>query len=120
MVRSFILNPAARKGGSVSPILANVYLHYVLDLWFDRVVKPRCKGQVMMIRYADDYICASQYKSDAKRFYRAMPKRLEKYKLSVAQRKRHCKGSVVSHLRLSTDSSFGVWSAIGTRIIMAS
>ena len=75
------------QGGSVSPILANVYLHYVLDLWFDRVVKPRCKGQVMMIRYADDYICAFQYKCDAKRFYRAMPKRLEKFKLSVAPEK---------------------------------
>ena len=75
------------QGGSVSPILANVYLHYVLDLWFDRVVKSRCKGQVMMIRYADDYICAFQYKSDAKRFYRVMPKRLEKFNLSVAPEK---------------------------------
>ena len=45
------------QGGSVSPVLANVYLHYVLDQWFDRVVKPRCKGQVMMVRYADDYVC---------------------------------------------------------------
>jgi len=75
------------QGGSVSPVLANVYLHYVLDQWFDRVVKPRCKGQVMMVRYADDYVCTFQYKSDAKRFYRAMPKRLEKFNLSVASEK---------------------------------
>ncbi|MGQ7848459.1 group II intron reverse transcriptase/maturase [Granulosicoccus sp. 3-233] len=75
------------QGGSVSPILANVYLHYVLDLWFDRVVKPRCKGYAFMIRYADDYVCAFQYKSDAKRFYRAMPKRLEKFNLVVAPEK---------------------------------
>ena len=75
------------QGSVVSPILANVYLHHVLDLWFDRVVKPRCKGEAWMIRYADDYVCAFQYKSDAKRFYRAMPKRLEKFNLEVAPEK---------------------------------
>jgi len=64
-----------------------VYLHYVLDVWFARVVKLRCKGQVMMIRYADDYVCTFQYKSDAKRFYRAMQKRLEKSNLQVAPEK---------------------------------
>lgn len=75
------------QGSVVSPVLANVYLHHVLDLWFDRVVKPRCKGEAWMIRYADDYVCAFQYKSDAKRFYRAMPKRLEKFNLEVASEK---------------------------------
>ena len=75
------------QGGSVSPVLANVYLHYVLDQWFDRVVKPRCKGQVMMVRYADEYVCTFQYKSDAKRFHRAMPKRLEKFNLTVSPEK---------------------------------
>lgn len=75
------------QGGSVSPVLANVYLHYVLDLWFDRVVKPRCKGQVMMIRYADDFVCTFQYKSDAKRFYQELPKRLERFNLAVAPEK---------------------------------
>jgi group II intron reverse transcriptase/maturase len=75
------------QGSVVSPVLANVYLHHVLDLWFDRVVKPRCKGEAWMIRYADDYVCAFQYKSDAKRFYRAMPKRLEKFNLEVALEK---------------------------------
>ena len=74
------------QGSVVSPILANVYLHHVLDLWFDRVVKPRCKGEAWMIRYADDYVCAFQYKSDAKRFYRAMPKRLEKFNLEGGAR----------------------------------
>jgi len=42
------------QGGIVSPILANVYLHFALDLWFERVVKPRCAGQAILIRYADD------------------------------------------------------------------
>lgn len=67
------------QGGIVSPILANVYLHYALDLWFERVVKPRCHGQALLIRYADDYVCAFQYRNDAVRFYQVMPKRLEKF-----------------------------------------
>ncbi|MDZ7843050.1 MAG: reverse transcriptase domain-containing protein [Gammaproteobacteria bacterium] len=48
------------QGGIVSPILANVYLHYALDLWFERVVKPHCGGQALIIRYADDFVCVRQ------------------------------------------------------------
>jgi group II intron reverse transcriptase/maturase len=75
------------QGGIVSPILANVYLHYTLDLWFERVVKPRCRGQALLIRYADDYVCAFQFREDAVRFYQVMPKRLEKFQLQVAPEK---------------------------------
>jgi group II intron reverse transcriptase/maturase len=84
-----ILHPVTGtpQGGIVSPILANVYLHYALDLWFERVVKVRCPGQALLIRYADDYVCAFQYREDAERFYRAMPKRLEKFGLQVAPEK---------------------------------
>jgi RNA-directed DNA polymerase len=84
-----ILHPitGSPQGGIVSPILANVYLHYALDLWFERVVKPRCKGQALMIRYADDYVCAFQYRNEAHRFYRVMPERLEKFGLQVAPEK---------------------------------
>lgn len=46
------------QGGIVSPVLANVYLHQVLDLWFERVVKPRCRGEALLYRYADDFVCA--------------------------------------------------------------
>ena len=55
-----ILHPVtgSPQGGIVSPILANVYLHYALDLWFERTVKARCRGQAILIRYADDYVCA--------------------------------------------------------------
>lgn len=49
------------QGGVVSPVLANVYLHYVLDRWFEHVVKPRCRGKAMLCRYADDWVCAFQY-----------------------------------------------------------
>jgi group II intron reverse transcriptase/maturase len=84
-----ILHPVTGtpQGGIVSPILANVYLHYALDLWFERVVKVRCPGQALLIRYADDYVCAFQYREDAERFYRAMPKRLEKFGLQVVPEK---------------------------------
>ena len=78
------------QGGIVSPILANVYLHYALDLWFERVVKPRCQGQALLIRYADDYVCAFQYRHDAERFFQVMPKRLEKFQLQVAPEKTRC------------------------------
>jgi len=81
-----ILHPVTGtpQGGIVSPILANVYLHYALDLWFYRVVKSRCDGKAMLVRYADDYVCAFQLQNDAHRFFRVMPKRLEKFGLQVA------------------------------------
>lgn len=75
------------QGGSISPILANVYLHHVLDHWFDQEVRPRGKGQALMIRYADDFVCAFQYKSEAKRFYEVLPKRLRRFGLAVAPEK---------------------------------
>jgi RNA-directed DNA polymerase len=75
------------QGGIVSPVLANVYLHFALDLWFEKVVKVHCKGAAMMIRYADDFVCAFQYHDDAKRFYEELPKRLGKFALSVAPEK---------------------------------
>jgi len=72
------------QGGLISPILANVYLHYALDLWFERIVKPRCQGQAVLIRYADDFVCAFQYREEAERFYRVLPTRLAKFALQVA------------------------------------
>ncbi len=75
------------QGGSISPVLSNVYLHYVLDLWFERVVKPRCKGEACLIRYADDYVCAFEYQEDAKRFYTALGQRLQKFGLELAAEK---------------------------------
>lgn len=71
------------QGGIVSPVLANVYLHYALDLWFERVVKPHCRGEALLCRYADDGVCAFRYKGDATRFYTVLPKRLQKFKLQV-------------------------------------
>lgn len=75
------------QGGLVSPILANLYLHYVLDLWFEKIVKPRCRGQAYLVRYADDFVCCFQYKEDATKFYQALINRLKNFDLEVAEDK---------------------------------
>lgn len=75
------------QGGIISPVLANIYLHYALDLWFEKKVKPKMRGRCMMIRYADDFVCAFQFSHDAERFYKVLPKRLKKFNLDVAEDK---------------------------------
>ena len=75
------------QGASLSPLLANVYLHYVLDQWFEREVKPRLKGEAFMIRFADDFICCFENESDARRYQSVLPKRLARFSLAVAEEK---------------------------------
>ena len=75
------------QGGIISPILANIYLHYALDVWFDETVRAHCKAQAYLCRYADDFVCAFELKSDAERFYKVLPKRLAKFGLEVAPEK---------------------------------
>lgn len=75
------------QGGLISPVLANVYLHYVLDLWMTKVVKPRLKGYMSYCRYADDFLAFFQYEEDAKKVMDVLKKRLEKFSLEVAEEK---------------------------------
>lgn len=75
------------QGGLISPVLANVYLHYVLDLWVERIVKPRCKGEVYYVRYADDFIVMFQYEEEARKFLKALNNRLKKFDLEVETNK---------------------------------
>lgn len=75
------------QGGVVSPIIANIYLHYALDNWFEKVVKRNTRGKVYLCRYADDFVCAFQHKEDAERFYKVLSRRLEKFGLEVAVEK---------------------------------
>lgn len=84
-----ILHPhsGTPQGGVISPILANIYLHFVLDLWFQKRVQPNCEGQAHIIRFADDFVCAFQYRGEAERFYKALPKRLQDFGLQVAPEK---------------------------------
>jgi RNA-directed DNA polymerase len=71
------------QGGVVSPLLANVYLHYVLDVWFERDVKPCLRGRAFLIRYADDFIMGFACEEDARRVLEVLPKRFGKYGLTI-------------------------------------
>jgi RNA-directed DNA polymerase len=71
------------QGGPISVLISNIYLHYVLDLWIEKVVKPRMKGEVYYIRYLDDFVLCFQYHADAVRFRDVLVKRLEKFSLQL-------------------------------------
>ncbi len=75
------------QGGVISPLLANLYLHYTLDLWFQRRFQPGCTGSVRLIRYADDYVACFKREADAKRFRIEMEKRLGLFGLEIAPEK---------------------------------
>ena len=72
------------QGGLISPVLANVYLHYVLDTWFEYEIKPRMHGEAYYVRYADDFLIMFQYENDAEAVMRVLPKRLGRFSLEVA------------------------------------
>jgi RNA-directed DNA polymerase len=71
------------QGGSISVLLSNLYLHYVLDLWFERVVKPRLQGEAYLVRYIDDFVMCFQYRADALRVQQVLSKRLGKFSLTL-------------------------------------
>jgi RNA-directed DNA polymerase len=71
------------QGQPISPLLANIYLHHALDVWFEQVVKPRLKGEAYEIRFADDAILCFQHREDAEKVMRVLPKRFEKYGLTL-------------------------------------
>jgi len=75
------------QGGSISPVLANIYLHYVLDMWFEKAIKGKYKGEAYIVRYADDFVCMFQYENEANAFYRELTERLKKFGLELAEDK---------------------------------
>jgi RNA-directed DNA polymerase len=75
------------QGGIISPLLANIYLHYVLDLWFEKKIKKEMKGYCGMVRYCDDFIVCFQYGKEAQRFGEMLRERLSKFGLRVAEKK---------------------------------
>jgi len=75
------------QGSVLSPLLANVYLHYVLDQWFEQQVKPRLQSQTQIIFYADDFVCTFERKSDAERFADVLVKRPGRYSLALVEAK---------------------------------
>lgn len=75
------------QGGLISPVLANVYLHYVLDLWFEKCVSKQLRGEAYLVRYADDFIIIMEYEEETQAVYEALRKRLAKYGLELAEDK---------------------------------
>lgn len=84
-----VIHPATGtpQGGVVSPVLANIYLHYVLDLWFHRRIRKRCRGEACLIRYADDFVCAFEHAEEADRFLMDLETRLGKFGLRLSPTK---------------------------------
>lgn len=75
------------QGGNLSPLLANIYLHYVLDLWFDKKFKPKAKGKVQLIRYCDDFVACCEREEDAKGFLEELKQRIKKFGLEISEEK---------------------------------
>jgi group II intron reverse transcriptase/maturase len=71
------------QGGVISPLLANIFMHYVLDEWFEKEVRPCLKGEAFVIRYADDFVIGTAREDDARRIMEVLPKRMSKYGLTV-------------------------------------
>ncbi len=81
--RLLISETGTGQGQVISPLLANIYLHYVLDEWFEEVVKPRLKGEACEIRFADDFILCFQYREDAEKVLKVLTQRFAKYGLKL-------------------------------------
>lgn len=75
------------QGSIISPILSNIYLHHVVDIWFSEISKSHLQGKADMVRFADDMVFVFQKSEDAERFYKVLPKRLEKYGLKLHEDK---------------------------------
>jgi hypothetical protein len=71
------------QGGVISPILANIFLHTVLDEWFETTVRPRMGGNCFLVRFADDFVMGYALKGDAEKVFRVLPKRFERHGLSI-------------------------------------
>jgi len=78
------------QGSILSPLLSNIYLHYVLDLWFSKRVRRQCDGEAHYFRFADDFLACFQYKAEAEQFHRQLKERLEEFGLELAEEKTHC------------------------------
>lgn len=75
------------QGGPISPILSNIYLHFVLDLWFEKRIRPICQGEAYLTRFADDFVANFQYQRDAEEFHENLKDRFRKFGLELAEEK---------------------------------
>jgi group II intron reverse transcriptase/maturase len=103
---NIVIHPATGtpQGGVVSPVLANIYLHYVLDLWFEKKIKRESEGRTYLCRYADDFVCLFQFREDAEKFYQELPNRLRKFGLELSENKTRIQS--FSKFRMEENSRF--------------
>lgn len=71
------------QGSNLSPVLSNIYMHYILALWFDKIIKPQARGDCSLTVYADDFVCTFQYKWEAEEFLEALKSRVKKFNLEL-------------------------------------
>ena len=95
------------QGGVISPLLANIYLHEVLDTWFEHTVKPVLHGSAFLVRYADDFVICFERKDDAERVLAVLPKRFGKYGLTIHPEK--TSSAPTSSAATSTSGSAHRW-----------
>ena len=100
------------QGGLCSPVMANVYLHYVLDMWFEVKVKKHSRGMAEMVRYADDFVCCFQNEDDARDFYEALKERLAKFGLELSEDK-----SQIIKFGRNAGNSAGTFNFLGFTLI---
>lgn len=89
------------QGGVISAVLANIYLHFALDLWFAKAVKPRLAGKVIIMRFADDFVCCFQYYHDLQKFSKVISRRLGKFNLELSK----AKTRIIGFTRFETKKS---------------
>ena len=75
------------QGGPISPVLSNVYLHFTLDLWFEKKFKSQCRGEAYLVRFADDFVGCFQFRDDAQNFQRQLRERFAQFNLELAEDK---------------------------------
>jgi group II intron reverse transcriptase/maturase len=75
------------QGGPISPVLSNVYLHFTLDLWFEKKFKSQCRGEAYLVRFADDFVGCFQFQEDAQNFQRQLRERFTRFNLELAEDK---------------------------------
>ncbi len=78
------------QGSILSPLLSNIYLHYVVDLWFSRRIRRQCRGEAYYFRFADDFLACFQHKADAEHFMRSLATRLTDFALELSEEKTQC------------------------------
>jgi RNA-directed DNA polymerase len=101
------------QGGVISPVVSNIFLHYVLDEWFVREVQPRMKGRCFLLRFADDFVIGCEVEEDARRIMAVLPKRFARFRLTIHPQKTRLMGFRKPARRETADNGNGTFDFLG-------